>query len=152
MHYTNTESYWKKFATAHNLTSSAYSAWSFGYNEKEADELAALVAKGKKTATTSAYELYNKGEELPQVGEYNIILNGHGEPCCITQTKVVEIIKFDLVSQEHAYHEGEGDRSLQYWREVHVDFFKREYAAAGKLFTEKIPCVCEVFEVVDIPK
>lgn len=49
---------------------------------------------------------------------------------------------------EHAYHEGEGDRSLSYWREVHEKFFKSEYAQMGKQFHEKIPCVCEVFKVV----
>lgn len=43
-----------------------------------ADELAELVNCKIKTATTSAYELYEAGEHIPQVGEYNIILNGLG--------------------------------------------------------------------------
>ena len=66
----------------------------------------------------------------------------------VTQTTVVETIPYNLVSAEHAYHEGEGDRSLSYWREVHEKFFKSEYAQMGKQFHEKIPCVCEVFKVV----
>ena len=38
-----------------------------------ADELADLVNWGIKTATTGAYELYEEDEEIPKVGEYNIL-------------------------------------------------------------------------------
>ena len=31
------------------------------------------------------------------------------------------------VSEEHAYKEGEGDRSLAYWRAVHEEFFTKEF-------------------------
>ncbi|KRM95161.1 hypothetical protein FC19_GL002256 [Liquorilactobacillus aquaticus DSM 21051] len=139
--------YWQSFAKSKHLADEEYSAYSFGY-EESADNLASLVLKGTKTATTSAYELYTPDEKLPRVGQYNIVLDRQGNPTCITQTRVVEIIPFDLVSQEHAYHEGEGNRSLKYWRKVHIDFFKKEYSKVGKTFNEKIPCVCEVFEVV----
>ena len=44
-----------------------YEAWSFG---SDADGLAALVLAGKKTATASAYPLYElEGEPLPQAGD-----------------------------------------------------------------------------------
>lgn len=56
----------------------------------------------------------------------------------------------NLITWEHAYHEGEGDRSLAYWRKVHEDFFKQEYAEAGLTFDQTISCFCEVFEVVRI--
>lgn len=125
-----------------------YRAWSFGDTSGTADQLADLVVRGLKTATTSAYELYAIDEPLPQVGEYNIILDGRGEPIAITKTVVVEIVSFQQVSWEHAYHEGEGDRSLAYWRDVHKAFFEQEYAEVHKKFTPAIPCVCEVFEVV----
>jgi len=112
------------------------------------EELAQLVYDGKKTATTSSYDLYTQNEYLPQVGNYNIILDGNENPICITKTLVTEVVPFDQVSAEHAYHEGEGDRSLEYWREAHEKFFKEEYKEAGKKFTTDIPCLCEVFERV----
>ena len=56
-----------------------YEAWSFGNTKEMADELAVLINCKIKTATTSVYELY-------EAGEHNIILNGLGEPVCITQT------------------------------------------------------------------
>ena len=52
---------------------------------------------------------------------------------------------FREVSAEHAFKEGEGDRSLDYWREVHRDFFTREMDAAGLTFDEDMPVVCEEF-------
>jgi len=110
--------------------------------------LAELVDKGIKTATTSSYDLYTETEYMPTVGDYNIILDANELPVCITKTLVTEVVPFNLVSAEHAYHEGEGDRSLKYWREVHEDFFTKEYAEAGKKFTEDMPCLCEVFEKV----
>lgn len=142
------QNYWQKFQKEKNITTENYEAWAFGAGKKMADELAALTVKGLKTATTSALELYEPAETKPKVGEYNVILDGSQKPVCITQTVVVEVLPFDQVSAEHAYHEGEGDRTLAYWRRVHQDFFSREYAESGRDFSEKIPCLCEVFKLV----
>ncbi|BDR57232.1 ASCH domain-containing protein [Xylocopilactobacillus apis] len=139
------EKYWQVFADKNKLTNAAYEAWAFGDNPKTADELAKLVLEGKKTATSSRFV---KGDKLPQVGEYNIILDGQGHPVCITQTLSVEIMPFKNVSAEHAYLEGEDDRTLASWRNVHRDFFTRECLDEGKTFTEEIPCVCEVFKAI----
>ena len=107
--------FWIKFCNEKNLSKDIkYEAWSFGNTKEMADELADLVNKGIKTATTSAFELYEVGEHILQVGEYNIILNELEEPVCITQTKVVYITPYNLISPEHAWHEGEGDRSYKY--------------------------------------
>ena len=82
------------------------------------------------------------------MGEYNIILNGSGEPVCITQTKVVYIMPYNLITPEHAWHEGEGDRSYRYWKEVHDRFICEEYKSVGKIFYEQAPMLCEVFEKI----
>ena len=60
----------------------------------------------------------------------------------------VEIKNLNKVTADHAYLEGEGNRSLEYWRKVHKDFFEKEYYQAGKVFTDRIPCICETFKVV----
>ncbi|MBJ8326469.1 ASCH domain-containing protein [Streptococcus pacificus] len=145
----NIKNYWEKFCTEKNIPKdTAYEAWAFGNSKEMADELADLVNKQIKTATTSAYELYENEDPLPQVGEYNIILNGSNEPVCVTQTKLVYIVPYYLVSPEHAWHEGEGDRSYDYWKKVHDRFFEQEYQKLGKTFYEQAPVVCEVFEKV----
>jgi uncharacterized protein YhfF len=68
----------------------------------------------------------------------------------VVQDKVVEIIPYEQISAEHAYHEGEGDRSYQYWRQIHDEFFRQEYQEEGnKEFYPQAPMVCEVFEKID---
>lgn len=123
-----------------------YEAWSFG---DDADKLAELVKAGRKTATCSALIFYkSEDEELPQVGEYSIILDSDGDAVCIIRTTSVYVTTFDAVSKEHAYKEGEGDRSLEYWRKVHRKFFEEELKAINRQFDEKLELVCEEFEVV----
>ena len=55
---------------------------------------------------------------------------------------------FCEVTAGHAYKEGEGDRSLAYWRKVHEDFFRAELEEAGLEFSPSMPVVCEEFEMV----
>lgn len=136
---------WEQFNKEHPEAND-YSVWQFGDN---ADKLAELVLKGIKTATCSAHVWYElENEELPQVGEYSVILNSQDEAVCIIKTTKVEIKPYDEIGELHAYKEGEGDRSLAYWREVHTKFFTHELSQAGLIFDEKMPIVCEEFEVV----
>ena len=123
-----------------------YEAWSFG---EAPDKLADLVLQGIKTATCSAYDLYQiNTEPLPQAGDYSVILNSSEEAVCIIKTIKVYVTEFKNVSEEHAFKEGEGDRSLEYWRKVHESFLTNELAAVHKGFDENTKVVCEEFEVV----
>ena len=144
----NAEQMWQAFTAAHPETAdAAYEAWCYGSDA--ADELARLTAAGIKTATASAYPLYDlEGEELPKAGEYNVILRTDGTALRITKTTKVSLVPYREVSAEHAFREGEGDRSLSYWRQVHEAFFAEELASAGLTFTEEMMVVCEEFKVV----
>ena len=123
-----------------------YEAWAFG---ETPNKLAELVVQGVKTATCSAYDLYReKSEPIPKVGDYSIILNSDGEAVCIIKTTTVYVTEFNKVSPNHAYKEGEGDRSLDHWREVHIDFLTDELASVNRSFNENTKVVCEEFEVV----
>ena len=140
--------FWYNFCLKHNLAiDTKVDAWAFGSNKDDADELAELVDKGIKTATTSEY--VPGYEDMPDIGGWNIILDGQGEPVCVVQDKVVEIIPYNQISAEHAYHEGEGDRSYQYWRKIHDQFFEEEFKANGQKFYPQAPMVCEIFEKVE---
>ena len=125
-----------------------YEAWAFG---DDPDKLAALVKSGVKTATCSAYDLYHaENEPIPQEGGYSVILDSKGEAVCIIKTTKVYVTEFIRVSKEHAYKEGEGDRSLEYWRKVHRDFLTRELTSVHRTFTENTKVVCEEFELVSV--
>lgn len=54
---------------------------------------------------------------------------------CIIQTLKVCVTEFNQVSEEHAFKEGEGDWSLDYWRKVHVSFLTNEFASVNRFFT-----------------
>ncbi len=85
---------------------------------------------------------------ISAVGDLSIITNWDGEPLCIIETTEVQVKAFNQVDEQHAYDEGEGDRSLAYWRQVHWQVFSAECAALGRKPTEDMPLVCERFRVV----
>lgn len=62
------------------------------------------------------------------------------------------MVPFCEVSEEQAYKEGEGDRSLAYWREVHRAVFTEELKEIGEIFSEEMLVVCEEFEVAFLPR
>lgn len=123
-----------------------YSAWAFYGGGAVGDELAQLVLAGTKTATASALLAFELEEEpLPNVGEYSVILLDNGEAAGVICDTKVTLVPFDEVSGEHACKEGEGDRSLAYWRQVHREAFAPDFEAAGKRFDEHGLCVLEEF-------
>lgn len=123
-------------------------AWAFGATPEQADELLALVLSGIKTATAGALWDYEaEGEELPTPGALAIITDGRGVPHALIATTEVEIVPFDGVSAEHAYLEGEGDRSLATWREVHERFFT-EHAVHSHRFSSDMPVVLQRFSIL----
>lgn len=137
---------WEAYRLSENLPEQDVEAWAFG---DMPDLLADLVLQGVKTATSSAYALYEiEGEPLPRAGEYSVILNSHDEPVCVIQTTKVYIARFNEVNEDHAYKEGEGNRSLSYWKRIHEDFFTTALAEAGMCFSEEMQVVCEEFKVV----
>ena len=144
------ETMWRRFCADHRVDpDTPHTAWAFG---GAPDKLAALVLDGKKTATASAYDLYfDQKEPLPKAGDYSVILSSAGEAVCVIRTTVVYATNFSLVDADHAAQEGEGDLSLDYWREVHREFFTGELAAVGRTFSETMPVLCERFEVVYRP-
>jgi uncharacterized protein YhfF len=75
-------------------------------------------------------------------------LDGRGQPICIIQTTELEVKAFNEVGEEHAYLEGEGDRSLKSWREVHWKFFSEECSNIGRVPDLKMPVFCERFSLV----
>lgn len=148
------EQFWTEFSEKNNISEKNPNAWMFGDGSKNmGDSLGELVADGVKTATCSAaitYELEN--EAIPQVGQYDIVLDGSNEPIAIIKNISVTLTKMNEVTHSFSYLEGEGDRSHNYWYDVHEEFFKEQLKNYNLPFTEDILLVCEVFEVVHLNK
>lgn len=126
-----------------------FTAWSFGNSPEMAARLGRLVLAGVKTATASLlWEYETSGEALPAPGDFSIILDGNGNPLGIIETLEVEIKPFNRVDERFAFDEGEGDRTLDYWRSVHRGFFGQSCAALNRTPAEDMPVVCERFRLV----
>ena len=137
---------WQAYKILNQTIGDKIDAWAFGV---EADYLAELVLMGQKTATSSAFDLYAVGNEpLPKENELRVILDSKENAICIIETTKVEVIPFKEVSKDHAYKEGEGDKSLAYWRQVHEDFYTDCLGEAGLTFTPDSKVVLEEFRKI----
>ncbi len=140
---------WEMFILQNKLSDCEYEEWAFGTS---ADSLAHLVVIGEKTATSSAYPLYElENEPLPVAGTYSVLLDSNNHAVCIIKTTKVSVVPFNEVTAEHAHKEGEGDKSLDFWRDVHKKFFTKCLGKAGLKFTIDMKVVCEEFEVIYKP-
>lgn len=98
-------------------------AWQFGRDDILAQELADLVISGEKRATASLFWEYERDDEiLSKPGDLSIILDGKNLPVCIIETTTVQTVPFDEVSERFAAEEGEGNKTLLYWKDVHWRF------------------------------
>ena len=123
-------------------------AWAFGATVAQAGELLALVLAGTKTATASALWDYEAdGEPLPAKGQLDIVLDGDGVPRALIRNTSVRVVPFDEVDADHAWLEGEGDRSLETWQQDHESFFTN-HASHDRGFTADMPVVLERFELI----
>lgn len=144
---------WKKYLSTigENINNSGktYESWYFCNNEKDANELAGLVKKGIKKATASLHCLYEiENELIPEVGDYAVITNWKGVAQSIIQITSINTIPFKEVTEELAAKEGEGDKTLSFWRKVHRKVFTLELKEYSKKFSENMLVVCEEFAVV----
>ena len=111
--------------------------------------MADLVLRGEKTATASAYDLYAIDDEpLPREGTFDIILDSQNQAVCIIEITKVSVEPFNQVSADHAFKEGEGDKTLAYWHQVHEDCFAEWLREAGLTFTPDSKVVLEEFRKV----
>ncbi|MEO9248120.1 ASCH domain-containing protein [Citricoccus nitrophenolicus] len=141
--------FWLRARTAAPaLPSEPPEAWAFGATEDHADALLELVLAGTKTATaSSAWDLEATGEPLPQAGTFSVILDGAARPRAVIETTDVRVLPFDGVDADHAWSEGEGDRSLSAWREIHERYW-RSHAVDPRGWRPDMPVVCERFRLI----
>lgn len=139
--------FWEGYCAASGETGALPDIDCFGDTPALADELLALVMIGQKRATCELVE--NLGaDNIPSPGDHWIITDGAGEPKCIIRTSKVDILPVNQVDEKFAWDEGEGDRSLAYWKREHDAYFERTAKRAGYVYTDTMPAACERFIVV----
>jgi uncharacterized protein YhfF len=121
----------------------------FGDTEESSDMLCRLILEGRKTASCSAlWEYEADNEPLSKPGTRLNVIDGQTCPQGVIEITEVEIRAFREVDAEFAYDEGEGDRSLESWREEHWRFFMRSLRRINRKPSLDMPLVCARFRLV----
>ncbi|MGF1841603.1 ASCH domain-containing protein [Vibrio clamense] len=129
-----------------------YTSFSSDYycaDEYNANLCAELILRGEKQASCSLAHWYKfEGELMPETGHLQVVTNWDGKPICIVEITSVSECKYNEVTPEFAAAEGEGDKTLKWWRNAHWNFFSRECEELGIAPSEDMLLILERFKVV----
>ena len=145
------ETLWNDFLDEYpnNKTKDKPISFYFCDNEKDANECAELVVKKIKQATATSLWWFEKNNEaLPKVGDQYIVTDWSENAKAIIETIKVELTAYNKITSEFAKSEGEGDKSLEYWKKVHQAYYSREMKPYNENFNEKMIIVCEYFKTI----
>lgn len=136
---------WKEYAAACGARE-AYDAWAFG---ADADALAALVLRAKDGDGLGQPLYEAEHAPLPQPGSTVWCWGQTGRRCASSARKRWLWCPSVKWTQAHAFREGEGDKSLAFWRRGARGVLFAGTAAAGPcLWARDMKVVCEEFRVV----
>lgn len=125
---------------AETLDWTSLERFAFGDGPEMADRLLAFVLSGAKTATCWS------AADGPQthVGKRMVVNDGAGRPRAVIETLSLEQRRFDEAPLAFALAEGEGDETLQDWRDGHRAYFERNGG-----FAPDMMLWCERFRLVE---
>ncbi|MEW2444850.1 ASCH domain-containing protein [Micromonospora marina] len=104
-----------------------------------------LVLSGVKTATAGLVQEYDQeGEELEYVGERLVLVDDDDGFVGVVEVTGVEVVRFADVPWDFARAEGEGDRSIEEWREGHGAYWARQ----GTPVADDTRIVCLRFRLI----
>ncbi|MDQ3129354.1 MAG: ASCH domain-containing protein [Acidobacteriota bacterium] len=142
------QEFWQKFCAENPEVNrnTPYEVWFFHHNREPSKKLAELVVSGRKQATASLMEYENDTGEGGTVGGYSVVTDFDGNPQCVIQTTEVRALPFGEVDAKFAFDEGEGDRTLEYWRAAHTEFFTECCRELNIEFNESMMICCKRFK------
>ena len=149
--YSSVEKIWSDYInlTTKNTKKDIPLSFYFCDNETDANDCADLVVKGIKRATATSLWWFEKNkEELPRVGNQYIVTDWDGNARAIIETVQIDHVPYNEVTEEFAETEGEGDKSLKYWKKVHKAYYSREMELHGDQFDENMIIICERFKTI----
>jgi uncharacterized protein YhfF len=124
----------------------------FGNAPEMAARLAHLVRCGRKRATAGWLRAARlDGSTVPTPGLVSVVTDGYGVPQAVIETVELIIKPLRDVPAALAAEEGEGDLSLDDWREGHLAFFNEEARTLGLAFTPEEDLFIERFRVLHLP-
>lgn len=147
------QAYWEAFLESPAGVGSSddqfYESFRIGVDAGDANEGAALILSGEKTATSSLLSEYEgNGKPLPTVGCLSVLEDGDGKPVCVVRTTWIDVMPFRDVDAQFAYDYGEGDRILEGWQKALWTYYSRSCVEIGRKMSEDTLLVCERFQVI----
>ncbi len=119
----------------------------FGNSEEESVEILEQLMRGEKTAISHCVPYYIVTRSpMPKAGEYTMVTDFYGNPCCILRTNEVIIEAVNEVTEELAAQECQGD--LIAWRERKQEEFKALAKRPGFHYSEGLPVLMELVDVI----
>jgi uncharacterized protein YhfF len=115
--------------------------FSFGDSPEMADRLLGCVIDGNKHATCWSIVDGQQSE----IGKRMVVLDGCGKPRAVIETVELQQRRFRDVDLQFALDEGEGDETLEQWREGHRAYFERNGG-----FDPEMMLWCERFRLTEV--
>jgi uncharacterized protein YhfF len=144
------QKFWREFCAENPEINrdEPFEVWCFHHRQEASQKLARLVLSGVKRATASLTEFESDAGDGGIVGGYSVVTDFEGAPQCIIQTTEVRFLPFSEVDAQFAHDEGEGDRTLEYWRGAHRRFFSECCRELNIEFDETMQVCCKRFALV----
>jgi len=141
---------WAEFCRTQRVDAATpYQAWYFGDSAEMAKELIDLVVHGPKRGTAGLQWAIDRNPELAPVPHgYSVVTEYDGKPRAVLRTTDIQVKPFDQVDPQFAWDEGEGDRSLAWWRDAHWEYFSGVCRQLGLEPAADMPVVLERFELL----
>jgi uncharacterized protein YhfF len=142
--------FWLDYCHAVKLSENTpYQAWHFGDSRQLAHELVELVLHGPKRATAGLGFVTDALPHTAAVPDgYSVVTEIDGTPRAVIRTTGLERRKFSDVDAAFAWDEGEGDRTLDDWKQGHWSYFSRECESLGRAMSEDAEVCLERFELL----
>jgi uncharacterized protein YhfF len=145
------EAFWTKVCKQHGISTNEYHSKTFGdpkYAEYGNHVTELAIAETKRATAHLAMDFELNNVKRRETGDYWVILWEDFSPACVLHLVNVEVRLFKDVDAAFAAREGEGDGSLEFWKQVHEDYFKLQLADWGKNWSDELPVVLESFDLL----
>lgn len=96
----------------------------FGFPGELRDRLVAAILAGEKTTTSFLHlELEVDGEELPEAGRREVVIDSAAQPVAVIEITGIRVLPLGEVDRQHALGEGEGFTGVEDWRRGHEEYW-----------------------------
>ena len=115
--------------------------------QKKNEEMIRKILQKEKTVHTSVALLYQfYRQKLPEEGTVTVVVDSDRNAVCLLLTTEVKVLPFREITEEIAFAECEGDRTLLSWKKYHKSQLRRSLKSGFVI--EDLKIVVERFKVI----